>query len=180
MSGLKNKHILLKEIKLEDEEWLFQLNSNPVVMKFFPSVLNRLQNNELLKAIMDHHAKHGFGVYKIASGKGKPMGMLGLNRVGFKSFFTPSVEILWRLFPEYWNKGIATYAALKCMEIAEFTLKLNEVVAFTSIHNLPSRKVMEKIGMEKLAVFNHPKIIPGHWLSSHILYKKVFLETLKT
>ena len=51
--------------------------------------------------------------------------------------------------------------------------KLDEVVAITSWHNTPSRRVMEKIGMTRdpLGDFDHPNIPEGHKLRLHVLYR---------
>jgi len=48
-----------------------------------------------------------------------------------------------------------------------------EVVAFTSRLNLPSIRVMEKIGMvrDMDGDFDHPRIEAGHRLQRHVLYR---------
>jgi RimJ/RimL family protein N-acetyltransferase len=50
---------------------------------------------------------------------------------------------------------------------------LREIVSFTSIGNLRSRRVMEKLGMQRLPLedFDHPRIPEGHHLRRHVLYR---------
>jgi RimJ/RimL family protein N-acetyltransferase len=52
-------------------------------------------------------------------------------------------------------------------------LGLPEIVAFTFRGNIPSRRVMEKIGMARdpAADFEHPRLPPGHPLRPHVLYR---------
>ena len=52
-------------------------------------------------------------------------------------------------------------------------LHLPEVVAFTARVNMPSQRVMEKLGMQRdpAADFNHPRVPDGHALQPHVLYR---------
>ena len=99
------------------------------------------------------------------------IGYTGFMIPDFVSFFSPCVEIGWRIKREEWNKGYATEAAKACLGYGFDKLKFDEVYSFTSILNLPSEKVMQKIGMMKLSEFAHPKLSLDHPLSPHVLYK---------
>ena len=48
---------------------------------------------------------------------------------------------------------------------------LDEIVSLTSVQNLPSRRVMEKIGMTHRSSddFDHPALPDGHELQRHVL-----------
>lgn len=52
-------------------------------------------------------------------------------------------------------------------------LQLEEIVSFTTVTNLRSRRVMEKLGMHRREEddFNHPKLKPDHPLVHHVLYR---------
>ncbi len=51
--------------------------------------------------------------------------------------------------------------------------RLPEVGAFTYRGNLPSRRVMEKLGMRHDSEndFDHPDVTPGHPVRPHVLYR---------
>ena len=85
----------------------------------------------------------------------------------------PAVEIGWRLTPDVWNQGLATEGALAVLQLAFEELLLPEVVAFTVPANLPSRRVMEKLGMshDPQGDFDHPNLPTGHPLRRHVLYR---------
>ena len=96
-----------------------------------------------------------------------------LNIPSFEAPFTPCVEIGWRLAAHFWNQGLATEGAAAVLRFAHLTLGIGEVVSFTSVHNLPSRRVMEKIGMTRdiEGDFDHPRIPKEHPLCRHVLYR---------
>jgi ribosomal-protein-alanine N-acetyltransferase len=90
----------------------------------------------------------------------------------FESFFTPCIEIGWRIKKQHWGKGYATEAAKACLHYGFRTLQFGKVYSFTSITNLKSEKVMQKIGMVKAGEFDHPNIPHDNPLCRHVLYKK--------
>jgi ribosomal-protein-alanine N-acetyltransferase len=77
----------------------------------------------------------------------------------------PVVEIGWAVVPERWGEGIATELAAASVGEAA-ALGIAEVVAFTLPENLPSRRVMEKLGMTYDRTFVH-----GRW-GPHVLYRR--------
>jgi ribosomal-protein-alanine N-acetyltransferase len=54
------------------------------------------------------------------------------------------------------------------------TLGLDEIVSFTTASNMPSRRVMERIGLthDPRDDFDHPSLPVGHKLRRHVLYRK--------
>jgi RimJ/RimL family protein N-acetyltransferase len=100
-------------------------------------------------------------------------GFVGLQVPGFEAHFTPGVEIGWRLAVALWGQGHATEAARAALDLAFGLLGLAEVVAYTVPANLPSRRVMGRLGMRHDAQgdFEHPHLPPGHPLHPHLLYR---------
>ncbi len=86
----------------------------------------------------------------------------------------PAVEIGWRLRPEFWGKGVAIKAAQEALRYGFEVLKLPEVVSFTAAVNLPSRRLMDRLGFVRdlHGDFAHPSIPVGHELCLHVLYRK--------
>jgi RimJ/RimL family protein N-acetyltransferase len=83
------------------------------------------------------------------------------------------VEIGWRIAAKYWNRGFASEAARAALRFGFETLQLEEIVSFTVPGNLPSRRVMEKVGMVHNPTddFDHPSLPAGHPLRRHVLYR---------
>lgn len=59
-------------------------------------------------------------------------------------------EIGWILNKTYWNNGYVTEAAGAVMDFARKQLKLQKVIAQCDWRNIPSARVMEKLGMTLL------------------------------
>ena len=101
---------------------------------------------------------------------GKFIGYVGFHEIGFDADFTPGVEIGWRLAADYHNRGYATEAATEVLSHAK-ELGIDRVYSFTAKVNVPSERVMQKIGMEKAGEFAHPKLPADSPLSLHLLYR---------
>ena len=95
----------------------------------------------------------------------------GLHQITFDVDFAPGIEIGWRLAHEYWGHGYAPEAATACLE---YTRKQpghsQNLYSFTSLPNLRSERVMQKIGMTRMKEFDHPLVPADHPLRKHVLY----------
>lgn len=148
------------------------LNADPAVMEYFPKQLSRAESSELMARINRRIDDQGFGFWAAEElDSGKFIGFVGITQVAYATDFTPAVEIGWRLAKEFWGRGYATEAARGSLGFAFEQAGLDEVVSFTSIHNAPSSRVMERLGMKQWGEFDHPKIENGHRLERHVLYK---------
>lgn len=151
-----------------------RLNADPRVMEFFPKALTADESDRGFERIQDHFRRHHFGLFAVElPGDGAFLGFAGLAVPAFKARFAPCVEIGWRLAAEYWGRGFATEAARAVVRYAFGSLQLNELVSFTTVANLRSRRVMEKLGMtyDPGEDFDHPNIPAGHPLRRHVLYR---------
>ena len=103
---------------------------------------------------------------------GEFIGFVGLHIPATHLPFSPCVEVGWRLAANHWGNGFATEAARSSLRIGFEWLGLTEIVSFTSIHNLRSRAVMERLGMcETETTFEHPQVPVGSILRKHCLYR---------
>ena len=87
---------------------------------------------------------------------GQFVGFIGLADQDFPATFTPMTDIGWRMAPEYWNQGLATEGARRCLDHAFSTLQLQQIDAICPEINKPSERVMQKIGMTFKEKFQHP------------------------
>jgi RimJ/RimL family protein N-acetyltransferase len=150
------------------------MNADPLVMRHFPSTITAEETDAMLERNRLHFERHGFGLWAVVDkSMGEFAGFIGLAVPAFDAHFTPCVEIGWRLAARFWNRGLATEGAACVLRFAFETLRLDEVVSFTTATNLPSRRVMEKLGMmhDRNGDFDHPLIPDGHPLRRHVLYR---------
>ena len=173
MITLETERLLLRAWKEEDIEPFFAMNQDQKVMEFFPSLWSMSMVTEFINRMSRQLAEKSFTLWATEEKSSKQfIGFIGLNSPNWEAPFTPCVEIGWRLAAEFWGKGYATEGAKRVLEYAFNSLKLHEVVSFTVPDNLKSRKVMEKIGMNRdlNGDFLHPKLAPEHPFARHVLY----------
>ncbi len=141
-------------------------------MEFFPETLSPEESADSYKRINAFMEQKGFGLFAAEEKDTQEyIGFIGFSRPTFSSYFTPCIEIGWRLHRRFWNRGFATEGAKACLEYGFSILDFNEIVSFTSLLNTKSINVMKKIGMTFDGEFEHPNVEWGHRLRKHVLYK---------
>lgn len=172
--GISTSRLLLRRWRPEDRRAFAEINADPVAMEFLPQPLAGRDSGALADRIERHFDEHGFGFWAVeAPGTAAFIGMVGLAWVSFPAPFAPAVEIGWRVSPKFWGRGYATEAASAALAYGFDTLGLDEIVAFTTVTNVRSRAVMERIGMTRDASqdFEHPMLPADHPLRPHVLYR---------
>jgi RimJ/RimL family protein N-acetyltransferase len=157
-----------------DLEPFAALNADPAVMEHFPSLLSRADSDALARRIDAFLADNGWGLWAVeVRDSGRFVGFTGLSPVGFTAHFTPAVEVGWRLAGWAWGHGYATEAAREALRIGFDEVGLNEIVSFTSVTNVRSQAVMQRLGMTHNPVddFNHPALPDDSPLRRHVLYR---------
>ena len=148
------------------------MNADPLVARYLPSTLSQPESDASFDRIQAHFVRHGFGLWAVEVLDGNALiGFVGLARPSFEARFTPCVEVSWRLMSAAWGRGYATEAARAALQAGFDDLHLREIVSFTVPSNLPSRRVMEKLGMTEDGEFAHPSLPEGHPLRTHVLYR---------
>ena len=149
-----------------------RMNQDPAVREFFPNLMTYDESAASVRVIERHFDEYGYGLYAVEVGlTGEFIGFVGFSHPGFDAWFTPCVEIGWRLRKEAWGQGYATEAARAALAYGFETLGLTKVLSFTAVLNTRSERVMQKIGMTRVGEFEHPRIEPGHVLRPHVLYE---------
>lgn len=171
---LTTERLLLRHWRPDDREPFARMNADPRVMEHFPHPLSRQESDQLVARVDAHFLHHGFGPFALERRDSLEfIGFTGLYVPTFEAPFTPCVEIGWRLAPDSWGQGLATEAARAAVAYAFNVLALEELVSFTVPANQRSRRVMEKLGMERNPSedFDHPSVAEGHPLRRHVLYR---------
>lgn len=177
MTILKTKRLILRPWREEDLEPFAQLNADPKVREYFPSVLSKEESDQSAKKMQAKIEEKGWGFWAVsAPGVADFIGFIGLDNVDKSTFpvpFAPAVEIGWRLGFKYWGRGFATKGAMASLKYGFEVLNLDEIVSFAAVQNMRSRAVMERIGMKRNPDddFDNPKLAQGHPLQRHVLYR---------
>lgn len=171
---IETERLKLRDWEEKDLLPFQKMNANPQVRRYFPSLLS-YRRSELDMRKMDEIIKeNGIGLFAVELKEtGEWLGFIGVNYIPVESKYPfkelPFYEIGWRLIPEVWGNGLATEGAQAVLEYAK-EKGITELYSITSENNLPSRKVMEKIGMSFLDNFEFPDLSKYHPLKRHVRY----------
>ncbi len=168
---IETERLILRRWKNKDIPPFIEMCADLKVMEFLSAPLTPTEAQITVNRIQGHFKKHGFGLYAIEQKETKKfIGFTGFMIPNFEHFFTPCVEIGWRIKSTEWKKGFATEAATSCLQFGFSKLGFKKIHSFTSIHNLASERVMQKIGLHRKGTFFHPMLPSDHLLSEHVLY----------
>ncbi len=172
-SNLETERLLLRQWREQDLPVFASLNSDPEVMEYFPNLLSREESDAMAQKCKALISERGWGFWAVElKNSGEFIGFVGLHKPKLTLPFSPCVEIGWRLLKKHWGNGYATEAAGESLRYAFETICLNEVVSFTTISNIRSRSVMNRLGLGNTSQnFQHPDMQEKHPLSEHVLYK---------
>ena len=173
-SMLSSPRLRLRPWRDEDLPAFAALNADPEVMEHMPKCLVREESDAFAGRIQEGIARLGFGLWAVeVFGVADFIGFTGLSVPLYETHFTPCVEIGWRLARKFWGFGYATEAARLALDYGFREARLDQIVAFTFVGNVRSRKVMERLGMTYSPDddFDHPRVPEGHRIRPHVLYR---------
>ena len=173
---LETERLILRSWKEEDFDPFADLCADPEVMRFFPEILSREKVTRLIAMGKECYEAHGVFYAPVeVRGTGEFIGFAGLDVHADPGSLpcTPCVDIGWRLKRSAWGKGYASEAAGAWLRFGFETKSFDEIVSFTPEQNVPSQKVMQRIGMtrEPGDDFVHSYFDPEHELAVHQLYR---------
>lgn len=118
--------------------------------------------------------EHGYGLWALEiKDSGEFIGYTGPALQTFPAHFTPAVEVGWRLARQAWDHGYATEAACAALAYGFGGVGLSEVVSMTTIANVRSQRVMQRIGMSRDPAddFLYPNVATGSPIQPHVLHR---------
>jgi RimJ/RimL family protein N-acetyltransferase len=119
---------------------------------FESSPFDRHQMAEWLQRNLDHQATWGYGLYAVILKTNELLiGDCGLEMIEVDG--KQVAELGYDFRSDYWNQGFATEAAIAVRDYAFHTLGLPKLISLIRVGNLPSQRVAEKIGMERISEF---------------------------
>lgn len=149
---IKTNRLLIREFEVQDWQAVYEYTSNPTVMKYIPEgVFNEAQAKKFVSENSGEQAKY-FPIILLSEN-------IVIGHIVFHQYFGDhTYEIGWVLNPNYFNNGYASEAAKAVLDYGFKEKKLHRIIASCQPENIPSYKVMEKIGMRREGYFK--KCIP--------------------
>ncbi len=146
---LTTERLVLRPLTWDDLPELEALDADPEVTRFLGPAGTPAQARERMLTRFDPgNDAMGLG-YWAGLERGRFVGWWLLAPVG------PGLaEIGWRLHVRAWGRGLATEGALALLRHGFGPVRLERVVAESSLENLPSQGVMRRLGMRPAGVLD--------------------------
>jgi len=130
-----------------DGPLLAELHRDPEVGRYMGGVWSDERIAEALEAFIADQAQFGHAKWVANLHDGTFVGRAGI------SVWEPTgeLELGYVLKPHYWGQGLATEAARAIAEWAFANTRVAHIIAFTDPQNFGSQRVLERIGMKRLA-----------------------------
>ncbi|MEP7035716.1 MAG: GNAT family N-acetyltransferase [Dermatophilaceae bacterium] len=169
---VRTARLLMRRWRDSDRAPFADLNADPEVMRYFPSMLDRSASDDLIDRSEQRFDEQGFGLWALqVLATGEFIGFTGLNPMPSGVPGEGRQEVGWRLARSAWRNGYATEAARAALEVGLISLDLPEIWSITAVLNAPSQAVMCRIGMTRFGAFEHPNVDVGHPLRPHVAYR---------
>lgn len=147
MKIIETERLILRQLDADDAAFILDLLNDPAWLRYIgdKGVHTLDEAREYIRnGPVDMYARHGFGLYHVARKEdGAPIGLCGL----LKRDTLPDVDIGFAFLPAFRAQGYAREAAVATLVYARNVLKLERIIAITSIDNHDSGKLLEKVGL---------------------------------
>lgn len=155
MKLLVTPRLILRPFAEADLDLYSTIVADPEVMRYIGRTGSALSPDEAqlrFQRMRNAFSEHGFGMYAVIDRKSRRL----IGRAGLQYLDdTPEIELGYLFEKDSWGKGYATEAATEVMRHAFHDLELGRIVAVTYPENTPSRRVLEKVGMQYIGMANH-------------------------
>jgi RimJ/RimL family protein N-acetyltransferase len=146
---LETERMYFRRFQDDDAQLLFELDSDPEVMRFIskgkPTPLSRIQNKFIPKFLEDYRRSPPEGVW--ATHLRESGLFIGWFHLRPDKISTDEMELGYRLKRFVWGRGLATEGSKALLDKSFSQWGYGKVCARTLADNMASRRVMEKAGL---------------------------------
>ena len=157
---IETDRLLLRRWTLEDLDALLQVFSKPEVWWFpFQRGLTAEETEGFLHRKLSEWDSRGWSQWAAVTKENPALiGFVGLAPPDFLPEVMPTVEVGWRIDPDYWGRGLATEGGRAALDFGFNVLGLKEIVSICEPANVASWRVMERLGMVHDHDTKHPAL----------------------
>jgi RimJ/RimL family protein N-acetyltransferase len=145
---LETERLVLQEFSIDDAEFILTLLNTPGWLEYIGDKnVRTLEDaaNYLENVPIKSYKENGFGLWlTLLRNNNTPIGMCGL----IKRESLDDIDIGFALLPEYSKLGYGYEIAQATINYAKHNLGIDKVVAITDSNNVPSIKLLNKLGLQ--------------------------------
>ncbi len=156
MTVLETERLILRRFNVDDAEFTLKLVNEPSFLRYIGD--KQVRNVEgarqyILNGPVASYERNQFGLNLVELREAHTaIGMCGL----LKREELSSPDIGFAFLPEFWNKGFAFEAATAVLQDARERLRLERLLAITSLDNDASIKLLQRLGFTFDSVITLP------------------------
>ena len=162
MTELETERLLLRQWRDEDADALYEIYQDPEVERQLIPMTHEETVEQVARFAGRWHTD-GFSLWAVEEkATGRFVGRIGCMRAYEWPLSDRPIEVGWTLARDVWNRGYATEGAVASLAWAWDNVPDDEIISFTRVTNVASRRVMEKIGLTERGLTDY-KGIPHVW-----------------
>jgi ribosomal-protein-alanine N-acetyltransferase len=160
---LATPRLVLREIRESDFADLHEIYSDPETQRFERIPLSEEESRSKLKDFITPQTEKPRTRFFFAVTVRPEDKLIGFIKLALNIEEAREYEIGWMVKRAYWGKGYAPEAALEVLSFAFTQLNTHRVVAFCNAKNVPSYRVMEKLGMQREGYLRETRQLNNTW-----------------
>ena len=143
---IETQRLVLRLMREDDAESLYDIFSDPAAMQYFGVVFDRARMEQWVRSNIEHQQKHGFSLLSVVLREsGEVIGDCGLETDEIDGELMVGLGFDFKR--SYWGCGYATEAACAVLKYGFSQLGLERIRGWIDPDNVPSQHVAERIGM---------------------------------
>lgn len=143
----ETERLVIREIEISDADFVFELLNTPKWLKNIGDRnVNTLHDAEdyIRNKVIHFYKSNGFGFYLLTLKESLiPIGITGFA----KRIYLNYEDIGFAMLPQFEGKGYSYEATKVCLSYGIEKLGFKKVLGITSLDNIPSQKLLEKLGL---------------------------------
>ena len=149
MKVMETEHLILRWLTTDDAAFILELLNDPSWIRFIGDRgVRTLEDarNYIVTGPMEMYSRLGFGLFltELKDAERTPVGLCGLiKRDGLED-----VDLGFGFLGRFHSKGYGSEAAAATLAFGRDQIGLQRIVGITTVDNVASSKLLEKVGMK--------------------------------
>lgn len=165
---LETDRLILREMRHEDAEALFEMDKNPDVHKYlWQKPFTKIEEiHDYIELVRNQYSTNKIGRFStIIKETDELIGWTGIKFVNdhIENGNTNFYDYGYRLNEKFWNKGYATEASKAWLDYGFNQMKIHEMNAYTHAENGASNQVLQKVGFNFIENYPDEQGIIWKW-----------------
>ncbi|WP_394730233.1 GNAT family N-acetyltransferase [Altererythrobacter sp. GH1-8] len=142
--------LILRDWREQDWEPFWHYTNTPNVMRWLGSPLDKAGQKKQQERFLQYRREQGHTFWVVErKDDSELLGCCGLKLSNLPPGPIGMMEVGWRLREDAWGKGYAKESAMASLDLAFGQFRADEVIAITLPENIPSWRLMERLGMRR-------------------------------